>query len=174
MTWHHDNKSGDGLVHHTADSKAWGVITYHWPNFSEEHQNVRLGLALDGIDPFGDRSSTWSTWPVLLLNYNLPPWLTTKKFFVMLTLLILEKESVRNENIDIYMEPLMEELEELWIGVQAHDVSKSLADRAFNICAMLIWTIHDFPALGVNCRSNCKGICSLSSMWTRSDISLLT
>ena len=42
----------------------------------------------------------------------------------------------------------MEELLELWIGVPAHDVSKDAGNRDFTLCAMLLWTIHDFPGYG--------------------------
>jgi len=57
---------------------------------------------------------TWSIWPVTILNYNLPPWFCTKKFFMMLTLLIYEKQSVNTEVFDVYLEPLVDELLELW------------------------------------------------------------
>jgi hypothetical protein len=50
---------------------------------------------------------------MLLFNYNLPSWLCTKKFFIILALLIPRKQSVNMENFDVYMEPLVEELLEL-------------------------------------------------------------
>jgi hypothetical protein len=49
----------------------------------------------------------------MLLNCNLPPWLSTKNFFVLLDLLIPGKQSVTLEVFDVYMEPLVEELLEL-------------------------------------------------------------
>ena len=69
-----------------------------------------LGLALDGVNPFRNQSLSHSTWPVVMLNYNLPPWLVTKNFFMMLTLLIPGKESVTDKNVDVYVAPLIEEL----------------------------------------------------------------
>jgi hypothetical protein len=89
--WQHDNISKDGYVKHVANSKAWAHINSTWPKFAQEFHNLRLGLALDGVNQFWNQSNTWSTWPILILNYNLPPWLTTKKFFLMLALLFLEK-----------------------------------------------------------------------------------
>jgi hypothetical protein len=77
---------------------------------------------LDGVNPFNNQSTTWSTWPVIISNYNLTPWLTTKKFFLVLVLLIPRKESVNNDNIDVYLIPLVEELQELWKGVDVWDV----------------------------------------------------
>lgn len=109
MTWYHEKKSKDGLVWHAPNSKTWAHIDTKWPNFVKDPRNLRLRLALDGVNPFGTQSTTWSTWPVIILNYNLPPWLTTKKLFLMMVLLILGKEYVKSKNIDVYMAPLIEE-----------------------------------------------------------------
>jgi hypothetical protein len=104
MTWHHENKSTDGLVRHVADCKAWKHVDENIdPSFAVEPRNVRFALALDGVNPFGNNSTTWSTWRVLLLNYNLPPWLQTKKPFVMLALLIPGPKSVMYKDVDVYM-----------------------------------------------------------------------
>lgn len=93
MLWHSENQSnregGDGLVRHPCDSKAWRHFHDNVdPTFANDPRNTHFALAADGVNPFKQNRSTWSTWPVLLLNYNLPPWLSTKKFFVLLALLI--------------------------------------------------------------------------------------
>jgi hypothetical protein len=111
MRWYHGNKNQDGYVRHVVDSKAWAHIDLVWPQFAIDANNLKLGLALDRINPFGKQSTTWSTWPIFILNYNLPPWLTTKKFFLMLTLLIPGKSLVKSCNIDVYMVPLLKELQ---------------------------------------------------------------
>ena len=63
-----------------------------WPDFSQDPRNMRLGLALDGMNPFSDQSTKWSTWPVFLINYNLPPWLATKSFFLDVVIDYTKKE----------------------------------------------------------------------------------
>jgi hypothetical protein len=50
----------------------------------------------------------------MLLVYNLPLWMATKRFFMLLALLIPGKEQVKLENIDVYLQPLIDELQELW------------------------------------------------------------
>jgi hypothetical protein len=45
--------------------------------FGEDARNAHFALAADGVNPFQQNHSTWSTWLMLLLNYNLPPWLST-------------------------------------------------------------------------------------------------
>lgn len=51
----------DGYVKHAADSKAWAHINSTWLEFAKELDNLRLGLALNGVNQFGNQSSTWST-----------------------------------------------------------------------------------------------------------------
>ena len=149
MVWHSKNKSTDGMVRHPCDSKAWRHVHENVdPTFGLDSRNVHLGLAADGVNPFKLQRSTWSTWPVMLLNYNIPPWLTTKKFFIMLVLLIPGKQSVTAQFFDVYLAPLVEELQQLWKGVIAYDVMKEVGMRNFKLRAMLLWTIHDFPGYG--------------------------
>jgi hypothetical protein len=153
MLWHSENRSdregGDSLVWHPCDSKAWKHFEENVnPLLKEDSRNVHFALAADGVNPFKQTRSTWSTWPILLLNYNLPPWLCTKKFFIMLALLIPGKQSVTTENFDVYMEPLVEEFLQLWEGIPAYDVLKDIGSREFRLRGMLLWTIHDYPGYG--------------------------
>jgi hypothetical protein len=82
-------------------------------------------------------------------NYNLPAWLVTKPFFIMLALLIPGRKSVTLENINVYLTPLIEELLELWNGVPTIDVYEAPPRQHFKLRALLLWCIHDFPAYGL-------------------------
>lgn len=73
MLWHSQNGSQDGLVRHPCDSKGWKHIEHKFFEFAVDPQNLHLGLFVDGVNPFKLTRSMWSTWPVMLLNYNLPP-----------------------------------------------------------------------------------------------------
>jgi hypothetical protein len=143
MRWHSENRSDrdgvDNLVRHPCNSKAWRHFHDNVdPTFREDACNVLFALAADGVNPFKQTRSTWSTWPVTLLNYNLPPWLCTKKFFVLLALLIRGKESVTSEVFDVYLEPLVEELLQLWYGIPAYDITKEPTLRTFTLWAALL------------------------------------
>ncbi|KAD4888232.1 hypothetical protein E3N88_20305 [Mikania micrantha] len=84
-----------------------------------------------------------STWPVVLVNYNLPPWMSLKQEYFLLSLLIPGPKSPGN-NIDVYLQPLVEELKEIWInGLETYD---KYSDESFEMHAALMWTISDFPA----------------------------
>jgi len=150
MKWHIGGKSKDKVMRSVVDSKAWDHVNNRWPEFAKEDRNVRLGLALDGVNPFRNQSLSHSTWPVVMMNYNLPPWLVTKNFFMMLTLLIPGKESVIDKNMDVYLAPLIEELQELWEGTVCVDGSqRNSNDKTFKLRGMLLWTVNDFPAYGL-------------------------
>jgi hypothetical protein len=153
LLWHLENRSdregGDKMVRHPCDSKAWRHFHDNVdPTFRDDARNIHFALAADGVNPFKQTRSSWSTWPVMLLNYNLPPWLCTKKFFVMLALLIPGKDSVTSEVFNVYLEPLVEEILQLWNGISAYDITKDRGERTFNLRAVLLWTIHDFPGYG--------------------------
>jgi len=76
--------------------------------------------------------------------------MATKQFFMLLALLIFGKEQVKSKNIDVYLQPFIVELHELWQhGVPTWDLSKQLNDQLFNLRAMVIWTIHNYLRYGL-------------------------
>ncbi|GKC90752.1 hypothetical protein Tco_1151401, partial [Tanacetum coccineum] len=117
MTWHATGKCMEpGKMQHPIDGRAWKDF---------ELRNVRLGLAADGFNPFGNLSQSYS-------------------ISFMLTLLIPGPKSP-GKNIDVYLRPLIDDLKDLWAkpGVETIDVAIGLK---FNMRAMVLWTINDFPA----------------------------
>nr|GFA53986.1 hypothetical protein [Tanacetum cinerariifolium] len=64
--------------------RAWKNFDTKYPDFAKELRNARLGLDADGLNPFGNLSQAYSMWPVILMAYNLPPWLCMKKSSFML------------------------------------------------------------------------------------------
>ena len=88
-------------------------------------------------------SISYSMWPVVLIPYNLPPWMCTKQTFFMLSLLIPGPTAPGN-GIDIYLQLLIDELNELWeVGAKTYDASTK---QKFCMCATILWTINDFSA----------------------------
>ena len=146
MTWHQSSRSTDEVLRVPADSLAWRHIEETWSAFKEEPRSLRFGLAMDGVNPFGLRSSSWSTWPICLVNYNLPPWLAIKKGHLLLSLIVPGKYKVKN--MDIYLAPLVEELQTLWRGIEVKDYSKPSGQRAAIVQGILMWTMHDWLGYG--------------------------
>ena len=114
MSWHQTERvQNENFLSHPVDSLQWKKFDVEYPWFAEEPRNVRLGLATDGFNPFGNMSTSHSTWPVILMPYNLPPWKCMKDPYFMMTLLIPGPRSPGNE-LDVYLQPLIVELKELW------------------------------------------------------------
>ncbi|XP_027067621.1 uncharacterized protein [Coffea arabica] len=121
MRWHKEKcVHDDNIMRHPADSEAWKHFDRLHPDFAVDPRNVRLGLATDGFNPFGTMSSAYSIWPIYLVPYNLPPWKCMRDPFFFLSMLIPGPKSPGNE-IDVYMEPLIDELNEMWLGVETYD-----------------------------------------------------
>ena len=70
------------------DGSALKNIEEKWPVFNDEPRNVILSLAADGFNPFGELYSTYSVWPVFVINNNLPPWMSIKREHTMLEMII--------------------------------------------------------------------------------------
>ncbi|GJY45061.1 hypothetical protein Tco_0433274 [Tanacetum coccineum] len=98
MTWHATGKCTEpGKMQHPVDGRAWKDFDTKYLDFAAEPRNVRLGLAADGFNPFGNLSQSYNMWPVLWAK----------------------------------------------LGVETIDVATGLK---FNMRAMVLWTINDFPA----------------------------
>nr|KYP59483.1 hypothetical protein KK1_014919 [Cajanus cajan] len=154
MRWHEDERKCDGSLRHPADCLQWKKIDSMFPNFGKEPRNVRLGLATDGMNPFGNLSTKHSSWPVLLTIYNLPPWLCMKRKYLMLSMMISGPRQPGND-IDVYLSPLVEDLKMLW--EEGIDVFDGYSGELFRLRAMLFCTINDFPAYGNLCGYSVKG-----------------
>jgi hypothetical protein len=88
-------------------------------------------------------STTYSIWAVMLLTvYNLPSWMCLKSPNLMLSQ-IIPGSSDPGKNIDVYLQPLVDDLKDLWNeGIRVYDASKK---ETFQLHATLLWTINDFP-----------------------------
>ncbi|CAN6544560.1 unnamed protein product [Malus baccata var. baccata] len=111
MRWHAIECPKHEFMRHPSDSPTWKHLDNLYPDFVSEIRNVRLGLASDGFNPFGKMRNDHG--PVVLSVYNLPPWMCMKQPNLLLSLLIPRPRSP-GKKIDVYMCPLIDELNELW------------------------------------------------------------
>jgi hypothetical protein len=151
LRFHSDNpNTDDRVMKSVANSPTWKHIDTNVDvPFGQGERNLRMGMALDGINPFPHTHTTHSTWPVIMFLYNLPPYMVTKKFFVQLCILISGKSSPTNGNIDVFLWPLLEESKELWNGVIAQDFLNPLGECHFLLRRILMWVFSDYPAYGL-------------------------
>ena len=112
MRWHVEGRKEDGRLRHPSDAYAWKHFDNRYTKFASDPQSVRLYLSSDGFNPYGNMRTQYSIWPVILMTYNLPPWLCMKQPYLFLSLLIVRPKSLRND-IDVFLEPLINELMQL-------------------------------------------------------------
>ena len=144
--WHKDKRVAvENEMTHPADGLAWKDFDAVFPSFARDARNLRLGLATDGFNPFGNMNTTYSMWPVLVKVYNLPPWSCTAASNCIMALLIPGPKSL-GKDFDVFLQPLIEELLKLWEGVSTYD---AFIGGKFDLRAAVLWCIHDYPALGV-------------------------
>ena len=68
--------------------------------------------------------------------------------------LLIPGPSSPGKDFDLFLEPLIEELLELWKGVVTHD---ALSGKKFKLRAIVLWCIHDYPALSTLSGRTTKG-----------------
>ncbi|XP_066167015.1 uncharacterized protein [Oryza sativa Japonica Group] len=152
--WHKiKRKPVDNEMSHAADGEAWKDFDRKYRTFAEDARNMRLAIATDGFNPFGKVSNSYSMWPVLVMPLNLPPWESVDPSNCIMSLLIPGPTSP-GKDFDLFLEPLIEELLELWIGVSTYD---AFSARKFNLRAAVLWCIHDYPALSTLSGRTTKG-----------------
>ena len=146
MRWHHEKRRPGGMLCHPSDGEQWKHFDRSHPQFAADPRNVRLGLCADGFNPFKDNSTAYSCWPIIITPYNLPPDLCMTDPFMFLTAIIPGPHNPK-ARIDLYLQPLIDELQLLWsTGVITYDVS---TQQNFFMRAALLWTINDYPAYGM-------------------------
>ena len=107
------------------DRKAMKHIDDKWPKkFKDEPWSIILGLEMDGVNPFLNQTSTHTCWPIVIINYNIPPWISTRKEHLMLVVIVLGLKQVKH--MDVYLKLVIDELRLLWKGFQMYDISRPI------------------------------------------------
>ena len=103
---------------------------------------------MDGVNPYSLQNTNYYVWPILVINNNTPPWLSMQNGHLMLALIVLSRIKVKN--MDVYLQPLVDELKELWEGIHVYDVSRPIAmERSFTLYGICSYTTHDYLGLRV-------------------------
>ena len=118
-----------------------------WPDkFNDKVHNLRLSITMDGVNPYPLQNNNYSFWPMAMINKNIPPWFSMKNEHLMLALIVPGRRQVKN--MDVYLQPLVDEVKELWEGIHVCDVSRSIAtERSFKLYGICSYTIHDYLGL---------------------------
>ena len=103
---------------------------------------------MDGVNPYSLKNTNYYVRLVVVINKNTPPWLFVKNEHLMLAHIVPGRRQVKN--MYVYLQPLVDELKELWEGIHVYDVSRPIAiDNSFTLYGICTYTIHDYLGLGV-------------------------
>ena len=113
--------------------------TFDHKYFEDKH-DIALGLSLDGFPIFNKRNL--SAWPVILINFSLPPDIRTHLVHLLCYGVIPSPKAVRD--MDSFLHPLYRELEKLAQGITSLDLRSR---ELFLLRAFLILIFGDMPAI---------------------------
>ncbi|XP_059306308.1 uncharacterized protein LOC132057715 [Lycium ferocissimum] len=113
MRWHYENRRPPGVLCHPSDGEAWKHFDRTFPDFANEPRNVQLGLCVDGFTLFSMSAAPYSCWRVFVTSYNLPPEICMTSPYLFLTCIVPGSRNPKNL-IDVYLQPLIHELQTLW------------------------------------------------------------
>jgi hypothetical protein len=103
---------------------------------------------MDGVNPYSLQNNNYFVWHVVVINKNIPPWLSVKNEHLMLALIVHGRRQVKN--MDVYLQPLVDELKELWEGIHVYDVLIPITiERSFTLYGICAYTTHDYLGFGV-------------------------
>ncbi|QRW24981.1 Retrotransposon-derived protein PEG10 [Rhizoctonia solani] len=108
--------------------------------FFSSNTNMALGLSTDGVGPFKTRKQ--QCWPLIIINYNLPPSIRTRLENILCLGVIPGPRTPKE--LDTFLEPFIDELEELARGVPAFNAANR---HPFVLRAYLIAAFGDMPAV---------------------------
>lgn len=143
MFWHVIHYFENGRMEGPCDGGSWKHFDAYYLDFAPEPCNVRLGLGTDSFTSFGMLCKIiLSIRPVMLSDYNLPPWMCMKALYLWLTKLWSPARQIFKKLIYIYMQPLIDDLLTLWNdGVDTYGVTNS---KFFHKLSKLTWQYRIF------------------------------
>jgi hypothetical protein len=141
IRWHKEGVcEDDQVMAHPSDSEVWKTLDDFDADFTRDVRNVRIGLATDGFSPYNVSVASYSCCHVFAIPYNLSPTLCMKYEYMFLCLVIPSQDHP-GPNINVMLKPLIEELKQLWEGVEAYDYERK---QKFNLPVVYLWSVHDF------------------------------
>ena len=67
--------------------------------FKDEVRSLQLSIDMGGVNPYSLQNTNYSVWPIIVINNNIPPWLSVKNEHLMLALLVPSRRQVRNMDV---------------------------------------------------------------------------
>lgn len=69
---------------------------------------------MDNVNPYSLQNTNYFFWHVVVINNNIPPWLSVKNEHLMLALIVRGRREV--DDMEVYLQPLIDELNDYGKG----------------------------------------------------------
>jgi hypothetical protein len=101
---------------------------------------------MDEVNLYSLQNTNYYVWPVVVINRNIPQWLSMKNEHIMLALIVLGRRQVKR--MDVYIQTLIDEFNQLWEGIYVYDVSRPIPmERYLTLYGICVYTTHDYLGL---------------------------
>jgi hypothetical protein len=108
VRWHSEKRrENDEEIQYPVNETQWKNFDLQYPKFSVESRNIRFALSTNAMNPFGENNTVHSTWPVILVMYNIPTWLRHKRKY------LIQGPQQGGIDMDVFLKPLMEDMAKL-------------------------------------------------------------
>lgn len=134
-----------GIMTDIHDSPKWKEAFDDNGTFHGDPRGVALSLCLDGLNPWSKNKATYSMWPIVLAQLNLPRRIRYQFANLLLVGIIpSQKEGSEPKDLDPYLEVLVDELISL-CGCKIYDDYKK---APFNMKVEILIYVLDYQGLG--------------------------
>jgi hypothetical protein len=70
------------------DGATWKHVNDTFKSFDDDPRHVKLEISMDGVNPYNQLQLGHSTSPIIVVNYNLPLWLSIQSVHIMLSTIV--------------------------------------------------------------------------------------
>ena len=134
-----------GIMNDIHDSPKWKEHFHEGGLFHGDPRGIALSLCLDGLNPWSKNKATYSMWPIVLGQLNLPRSIRYQFANLLLVGIIpSQKNGGEPKNIDAYLEVLVDELISLCDWKVYDDYQKA----PFHLKVKILVYVLDYQGLG--------------------------
>ncbi|KAK1644494.1 hypothetical protein QYE76_062299, partial [Lolium multiflorum] len=142
------NRYTDKMIH-PSDGTAWKNFVKKFPLKAGDPRSVAVAISTDGFNPYGMSAAVYSCWPVFVIPMNLPPGVCMRSENMFVSM-IIPGPKYPGKNMNVYLEPLVDDLVRGWEGrgIRTYDASKK---KYFDMYVWYHTSLHDLPARALFC-----------------------
>ena len=143
--------SSHGIMFNVHDSPSWSKAYSLEGVFHGDSRGVSLALCTDGVNPFSHQRVTYSMWPIMLTNLNLPRNVRSKFSNILLVGIIPGNGTKEPRRLSPYLEVVVDEL----LALTDFRIYDAYSGALFKLKVELLMYTLDYP--GINKVFSCSG-----------------